>query len=398
MTDQPGQNQTKLSAIVGLIILLSVAALGYLYWASNRVSDDLAEREARAQELIDEFEATQDPVRNDLAERDARAQELIDEFEATEDPAAAPEAADSAVPAELAAVPVELAPQPGEVLVVNRVPGDDYGRLAIRHVDGSRTLLERSCVRVHLAGERGICLSEQDTVVPSYLTTFFDASNPALEVKSYPSALPSRARISPGGTTSSVTAFVSGTSYADVGSGASTTLVTIDDIDGPLRIRGANQMTVESNNDRYAIFDAQFWGMTFVDEDEFYITGFYGGDPEIMRGRLSDMTLHPTDWIGSCPSVSPDGKTVVYKEDRGNDEFNLVAVDVATGDRWTLGETRSVDDQVEWLDDDTILYSLHPEGGDNPVQPEFDIWMLDIAQDAEPELFLPNADSPAVAR
>jgi len=39
-----------------------------------------------------------------------------------------------------------------------------------------------------------------------------------------------------------------------------------------------------------------------------------------------------------------------------------------------------------------------PEGGDNPVQPEFDIWMLDIAPGSEPELFLPNADSPAVAR
>lgn len=362
-----GGNQAKVLAIVGLIILLGLAGVGYLFWASNRVDGDLAARERRAQEAIAEFEeARSTPV--------------------------------PSVTVEPEVIPAGIAPQPGEVLVVNRVPGDDYGRLAIRHEDGTRTLLDRSCLRVHLAADRGLCLSQQDTVVPSYQATFFEASNPEIEVKSYPSGLPSRTRISPDGSFSAVTTFVSGTSYADVGSGETTTLVTIDDIDGPLRIRGAHQLAIDSNNDRYAIFDAQYWGMTFVDEDEFYITGFYGDAPEIMRGRLSDMTAEPTGWVGSCPSVSPDGQTVVYKEIRDTGGFDLIAVDVATNERWTLGESRSVDDQVEWLDNDTILYALHPEGGETPLQPEFDIWMLDIAEGSEPVLFLPNADSPAVAR
>jgi Tol biopolymer transport system component len=117
-----------------------------------------------------------------------------------------------------------------------------------------------------------------------------------------------------------------------------------------------------------------------------------------MRGTLSDMTIGPTGWVGSCPSLSPDGKTLVFKEMRQDGTFELVAVDVATNTKQKLGETRSVDEQVEWLDNDTILYAVHPEGRDTAVQPAFDIWKLAIADGSEPVLFLPNADSPAVSR
>ena len=120
--------------------------------------------------------------------------------------------------------------------------------------------------------------------------------------------------------------------------------------------------------------------------------------PEIMRGTLSDMTIEPTGQVGSCPSLSPDSKTLVFKEMRQDETFELVAVDVATNTKQKLGETRSVDDQVEWLDNDPILYAVHPEGGATAVQPVFDIWKLEIADGSEPVLFLPNADSPAACR
>lgn len=85
--------------------------------------------------------------------------------------------------------------------------------------------------------------------------------------------------------------------------------------------------------------------------------------PEIMRGTLSDMTIEPTGRVGSCPSLSPDSKTLVFKEMRQDGTFELVAVDVATNTRQKLGETRSVDDQVEWLDNDPILYEYIPKVG-----------------------------------
>lgn len=65
-----------------------------------------------------------------------------------------------------------------------------------------------------------------------------------------------------------------------------------------------------------------------------------------------------------------------------------------------LDEDRSVDDQVEWLDDGTILYALHRTRADDlpAARPELDIWSLDLAEGSEPEMFRPPADSPAAVR
>jgi len=369
--DSVGPSNRQRLAGLGLLaaVLLAVGVV-YLMWASNRVDDDLASREARALDAVADFEATQ-PTRPPVI--------------ATPTP----------TPPPIEAAAAGLAPRPGEVLVVNRVPGDDYGRLAIRHSDGSRTLLDRSCLRVHIGGDNGVCLSEDEAFLGSHLTSFFPVINPAHDILSYPSVLPSRARISPDGRFSATTGFISGSSYADI-SGDTSTLTIVDEIEFGAS-RTASGFSVNANDSRYTN-EGQYWGITFGRDDDFYVTGFYGELPEIMRGSLNDFSLEPTGWIGSCPSLSPDGQTLIFKEQRQDGGFDLVAVNVATQEKRPLAETRSVDDQVEWLDNDTILYALHPEGGDTPVQPEFDIWMLDIALGTEPVLFLPGADSPAVAR
>lgn len=365
------QNQRNIMIVAVLGMLLLAAGGLYLFWASGRVDGELAEREERALDAVQQFEATQ-PTSTRVPQT----------------PTAVPEPTGPAQPVAAA----------GEVVFVNRVPGDDYGRLGIRHTDGTRTLLDRRCLRVHVNAGNGVCLSQDDALVPAYTTTFFAADDPyQQELKSYSSALPSRARISPDGSLSTVTAFISGVSYADI-SGETTTIVTIDEIETRARLRGANQLEVLSDVEKYSNLNSKYWGLTFADNDEFYITGFFGETPEIMIGSLDTMTVTPLGRDGSCPSLSPDGKTLVYKASREEGGFDLVAVDLATDTMWQLGETRSVDDQVEWLDNDTILYALHPEGGDTPVQPEFDIWVLDIAEGSEPELFLPNADSPAAIR
>jgi len=356
-------------AVIGTALLIAGGI--YLFWASGRVDSDIADRQARALDAVEEFEATQ-PTSTQVPKT----------------PTVVPEPSG----------PVQPVAAAGEVVFVNRIPGDDYGRLGIRHSDGTRTLLDQRCLRVHIAAGNGVCLSQDDALVPAYTTTFFQADDPyQSELKSYASALPSRARISPDGSLSSVTAFISGTSYADI-SGETSTIVTIDKIESREQLRGANQFEVLSNVQKYNDPTSEYWGLTFADNDEIYITGFFGEAPEIMHGSLDAMTVKPTGYDGSCPSLSPDGETLVYKASRDDGGFDLVAVDLASDTTWQLGETRSVDDQVEWLDNDTILYALHPDGGDTPTQPEFDIWVLDIAEGSEPELFLPNADSPAAIR
>ena len=56
--------------------------------------------------------------------------------------------------------------------------------------------------------------------------------------------------------------------------------------------------------------------------------------------------------------------------------------------------SRSIDDQIEWLDDDTILYGMPHEG----VAGDTDVWMLEADGSGEPEVFIEHAWSPSVVR
>ena len=62
-------------------------------------------------------------------------------------------------------------------------------------------------------------------------------------------------------------------------------------------------------------------------------------------------------------------------------------LDLASGADVALAETRSVDDQLEWLDDRNLLY----HAGD-------DIWTVPADGSGAPRRYLAHADSPAVVR
>ena len=164
MTDESGVPTTdrrNLIAVIVLALVLVAAGVGYLIFARSRVQGELADREARAQQAVEEFEqanpsATREPRPTAIPNRDAQGSE------------------------------VGPKPVPGEVVVINRVPGEDYGRLAIRHVDGTRTLLDRTCMRFHVANDHGVCVSQEDSLVPAFTTTLFRwADTRHVDVKSY---------------------------------------------------------------------------------------------------------------------------------------------------------------------------------------------------------------------
>jgi hypothetical protein len=62
-------------------------------------------------------------------------------------------------------------------------------------------------------------------------------------------------------------------------------------------------------------------------------------------------------------------------------------LDLATGKETPLAEVRPVDDQLEWLDDKTLMYSSGEE-----------IWTVSADGTGAPRRFLAQADSPAVVR
>jgi len=69
-------------------------------------------------------------------------------------------------------------------------------------------------------------------------------------------------------------------------------------------------------------------------------------------------------------------------------------LDLATGERHPLAETRSVDDQVQWLDDAQLLYAL-PSAGEATGT---DQWLVPADGSGVPRLLLRGAYSAAVHR
>jgi hypothetical protein len=97
-----------------------------------------------------------------------------------------------------------------------------------------------------------------------------------------------------------------------------------------------------------------------------------------------------------CPSVSPDGTRVAYKKRFTRDGrvgWELHVLDLRTMADVALAEERSVDDQLEWLDDEQVLYSVAAAGGVGS-----DVWRTSADGTGSPGVFLRAAYSPAVVR
>jgi hypothetical protein len=58
-----------------------------------------------------------------------------------------------------------------------------------------------------------------------------------------------------------------------------------------------------------------------------------------------------------------------------------------------LAETRSVDDQVAWLDDANVMYGLPREGSARG-----DVWIVPADGSGSPQLLIPDADSPSAVQ
>ena len=63
-------------------------------------------------------------------------------------------------------------------------------------------------------------------------------------------------------------------------------------------------------------------------------------------------------------------------------------LDLRTGQESLLAETRSVDDQVEWLDDDRLLYGLSRPGSDATTS---DVWVVPADGTGAAAVFIPEA-------
>ena len=141
-----------------------------------------------------------------------------------------------------------------------------------------------------------------------------------------------------------------------------------------------------------------YWGVTFAaDSDNFYATLGRGKHIQLITGSVSSRSAHTMQDGVECPSLSPDQSRIAYKSRTGGDftavKWRLHVVDLRTGKDIALAETRNIDDQVEWLDNNTILYSIVRSPTGTAVK---DTYAVPADGTGQPTTYVKGAFSPVV--
>src|SRR5262249_1134706 len=140
--------------------------------------------------------------------------------------------------------------------------------------------------------------------------------------------------------------------------------------------------------------DFNFWGLTFArDGNHFFATLKTGGQRYLVAGTIDARAASVARTDVECPSLSPNERLLVFKKPLGTEVgWRLHVLDLTTGAERPLNQAqRSVDDQVDWFDNEHVVYHDASPSGTG-------VWILPVDGVSPAQLLLPNSYSPAVQR
>ena len=188
--------------------------------------------------------------------------------------------------------------------------------------------------------------------------------------------------------------FVAGEVYTNAS--LSTRTILIDMAAGEV-LGDLEAFTTWRDGARFKAADFNFWGVTFTrDSNVFYASLQTGGRTFLVRGDLGLRKFVVVRDNVECPSLSPDDGIIAFKKrvEGAPVRWRFALFDVATRrERLLDAETRSVDDQIEWLDSRHVLYAVP-----RPESAVTDVWIAPTDGSAPARVFIPSAESPAVVR
>jgi hypothetical protein len=251
-----------------------------------------------------------------------------------------------------------------------------------------------SCNRVYFGGGRGFCLtSATESSKTTWWAHTFDERFEVL-ARLRLTGEPSRVRVSPDGRLAAATVFETGHSYRDHGFSTRTTVV---DLTTGASLGDLEQFETRRNGAVVREEDFNFWGLTFArDSDTFYATLDTAGVSYLVKGSVRARRHEIVKAGVECPSLSPDNTRIAFKKRIGARSHGWWQLTILTLDSMAeaivTAETRSLDDQVEWLDDERVIY--HLANGTTSA----DLWAVRVDNSSTPERILASAYSPAVVR
>jgi Tol biopolymer transport system component len=274
-----------------------------------------------------------------------------------------------------------------QLLFRNAITDKTFGKLAVASLanpDQVRAVTDLSCDRVYYTHGSGLCLTATSSFANSYEAKIFDADFHVTKTLKLP-GIPSRARISRDGTLGAMTTFVNGDSYDPGHFSTRTSIVNLRTGDTVVDLE---DFRVLRDGETFKKQNFNFWGVTFADDDRIYATLGSGADSYLVRGSIKSRTFKVLTTHLECPSLSPDGTRIAFKQSLdSHGAWRIYVLDLKTMKRRPLAETDSVDDQVEWLDAKRILYWRGT-----------DIWVANADGSGKPAVFVRKASSPTVIR
>ncbi|MEV6244408.1 hypothetical protein [Lentzea sp. NPDC051838] len=277
---------------------------------------------------------------------------------------------------------VDLA-EAGRLVFVDEVSGK-VASVPLSAPGGPRRVSSLSCKRFYTAAQQGICLADAPGPMPSATAVFVDKAlgeQRRVDI----AGVPNRAKLSADGRMASWTTFVTGDSYSQAGTFSTRTAIFDKETEVySSNIEGTRVEGMKMTN------DMNFWGVTFTSDDHtYYATMSAAGKTHLIRGDATEESAQALRENAECPSLSPDGKRVAFKKRVPGDgarPWREHVLDLTTMVETPLAETRGIDDQVVWLDNDTIAYGLPGEG----------IWAVQANGEGAPRQLVPHASSPSL--
>jgi hypothetical protein len=252
---------------------------------------------------------------------------------------------------------------------------------------GNRTVTGIPCERAHAAAGTVACLSPADESINSRLTVMGPGYSARREIPL--SGFPDAVRVSPSGRLVGYTVVVTTGlkhwhTYLPPSSG-------IVDVDTGVTLHPSADFTLADGPAASALFS----GVTFADDNRFYLSMFVDKRRYLVEGDIRSRTMRRIAENVESPALSPDGTRLALRQivDPSPESPRRLAVfDLGTRQTRQLPESRTTLTQPSWSDNHTVLYTVQRGDGRN------DVWGVAAEGDGIPTELISGVSEPTVSR